>query len=134
MMVAAPGVGGVDLPAISAGAPGHVGFTYYASADPSAQLLSAYVTETADATNPRPLLYSGAINDPAHPIFHDYGLSSTPRADFVGGAFDVPGTTVWAGVVEQLGTPDSQGDIQTTGYVGRLLFPGPFQPSNGGGR
>jgi hypothetical protein len=122
MMVAAPGTGSVALPAIAAGAPGHVGITYYASGDPSAQLLSAYVTQTADATDPRPLFYSGAINDPAHPIFHDYGLSDSPRADFVGGAFDTAGTRFWAGVVKQLGPPDANGQIQTTGYVGTLRF------------
>lgn len=122
MMIAAPGVGNVELPAVAAGAPGHVAVTYYASKDPSAQLETAYITQTSDATDPQPLLYSGAINDPAHPIFHDYGLSDSPRADFVGGAFDSPGTHFWAGVVEQLGAPNSSNYIQTTGYVGTLRF------------
>jgi hypothetical protein len=122
MMIAAPGVGNVDLPAVAAGAPGDVAVTYYASKDPSAQLETAYITQTADGTDPRPLFYSGAINDPAHPIFHDYGLSDSPRADFVGGSFDSAGTHFWAGVVKQLGPPDSNGYIQTTGYVGTLRF------------
>jgi hypothetical protein len=134
MMIAAPGVGGVDRPAIAAGAPGRVGVTYYASADPSAQRLTAYITQTADATNTRPLFYSGALNDPARPIFRDYGLSTTPRADFVGGAFNTSGTAFWAGVVKQLGAPNSQGDIQTTGYVGRLWFPASSRLRSGAAR
>jgi hypothetical protein len=122
MMIAAPGVGSVALPAIAAGAPAHVAITYYGSKDPSAQMLTGYITQTADATDAQPLFYSGAINDPAHPIFHDYGLNDSPRADFVGGAFDSAGTQFWAGVVKQLGPPDSSGYIQTTGYVGTLRF------------
>lgn len=123
MMVAAPGVGNVDLPAIAAGRAGNVAITYYASKDPSARLETAYITQTADATAPQPLFYSGAINDPAHAIFHDYGLSDSPRADFIGGSYDSAGTHFWAGVVKQLGPPDSNGHIQTTGYVGTLRFP-----------
>ncbi|HUE26311.1 MAG TPA: sialidase family protein [Solirubrobacteraceae bacterium] len=122
MMVAAPGVTNVDLPAVAAGAPGHVAITYYASTDPSAQMETAYITESEDAAAPQPLFYSGALNDPADPIFHDYGLSDSPRADFVGGSFDSPGTHFWAGVVKQLGPPDASGYIQTTGYVGTLRF------------
>jgi hypothetical protein len=122
LVVASPGVQNVQRPAIAAGAPGHVAITYYASRDPSAQLLSAYVTETADALDARPLFYSGALNDPAAPIFHDYGLSGgSPRTDFVGVAYDSPGTAFWAGVVKQLGPPANR-HVPTTGYVGTLRF------------
>jgi hypothetical protein len=122
MMIAAPGVQNVQRPAVAAGAPGHVAITYYASADPTAQLLSAYITQSADALDTQPLFYSGAINDPAAPMFHDYGLTgSPPRTDFIGGAYDAPGGTFWAGVVKQLGPP-SNGSIPTTGYVGTLRF------------
>ena len=122
MMVAAPGVAAVEKPAIAAGAPGHVAITYYAGSSPSAELLSAYITQTADALDPKPLFYSGAINNPAAPIFHDYGLTGgSPRTDFVGGAFDSPGTTFWAGVVKQLG-PATSGKIATTGDAGTLRF------------
>ena len=59
---------------------------------------SAYITQTADALDPRPLFYSGVLNNPAAPIFHDYGLTGgSPRTDFIGGAYDSPGTTFWAG-------------------------------------
>jgi hypothetical protein len=122
-MVAAPGVQNVQLPAFAAGAPGHIGVTYYGSRDPSAPLLSAYITQSADALDPQPLFYSGAINDPAHPIFHDHGVVYSPRADFIGCAFDARGTSFWAGVVKQLGPPGAGGQIATTGYVGRLAFP-----------
>jgi hypothetical protein len=128
MMVAAPGVQHVQLPAIAAGAPGHVAISYYASSDPSAQLFSAYVTESADALDPQPLLYSGPINDPAQPIFHDYGLTGgSPRTDFIGGSYDPAGTTFWAGVVKQLGPATSsegnvEANIPTSGYVGALRF------------
>ena len=128
MMVTAPGVHDVDLPAIAAGAAGHVGLVYYATTRRSASMLTAYITQTADATASRPLFYSGAINNPAHPIFHDYGLSDAPRADFVGGAFNPAGTVFWAGVVKQFGPPDHSGHIRTTGWVGRLVFRGPSAP------
>jgi hypothetical protein len=123
MTVAAPGVHNVQLPAIAAGAPGCVAITYYASADPSAERFTAYITQTADALDGQPLLYSGALNDPSAPIFHDYGLSGgpPPRTDFVGGAYDAPGTRFWAGVVKQLGPP-ANGSLPTVGYVGTLKF------------
>jgi hypothetical protein len=122
MMVAAPGLHNVQLAAIAAGAPGNVAVTYYASSDPSAQLASAYITQTADALDNQPLFYSGALNDPATPFFHDPGLTGgSPRPDFIGGAYDSPGRTFWAGVVKQLGPP-SNGNIPTTGYVGTLRF------------
>jgi hypothetical protein len=122
MMVAAPGVQNVTRPAIAAGAAGNVAITYYASSDPSAQMQSAYITQTADALDVQPLLYSGALNDPAAGIFHDFGLTTeSPRADFIGGAYDLLGTTFWAGVVKQFGPP-SKGKLATTGYVGTLHF------------
>jgi hypothetical protein len=129
MMVAAPGVQGVQRPAIAAGAPGHVAVAYYASSEPSAQLASAYITQTADALDPRPLFYSGALNNPAAPIFHDYGLTGgSPRTDFIGGAYDSPGTTFWAGMVKQLGPPANR-HVPTVGYVGTLRF-APSTPSS----
>jgi hypothetical protein len=125
LMVAAPGVHNVQLPAFAAGAAGNLGITYYASTDPNAQRSSAYITQSRDAAAADPTFYSGPINDPSAPIFHDYGLTggASPRADFVGGAFDSAGTTFWAGVVKQIGQPVN-GQIATTGYVGQLDFAG----------
>jgi hypothetical protein len=119
--VAAPGVTGITLAALAAGPRGHVGVVYYGTATPGAQQLSAYITETHDALAPRPLFYSAAINDPAHPIFTNYGYETTPRADFVGAAYDAHGV-LWAGVVKQLGAPDAEGRVPTIGYVGHLAF------------
>jgi hypothetical protein len=122
MMVSAPDVHDDQLPAIAAGGPGRVGIVYYGTTRRAASMFSAYITQSADATDRRPLFYSGPINDPAHPIFHDYGLSDYPRTDFIGGGFDRAGRTFWAGVVKQFGPPNSQTYIRTTGWVGRLLF------------
>jgi hypothetical protein len=120
MMVAAPGVQNVQRPAIAAGAAGEVAITYYASSDPSAELASAYITQSGDALDAQPLFYSGALNDPNAPIYHDYGLTGgSPRTDFIGGAFDSAGTAFWAGVVKQLG-PSAGGHIPTTGLAGTL--------------
>lgn len=124
MVISAPGVADAQLPAVSAGAAGRVAVTYYGSPDPSAFMLDAYITQTSDALDPSPLFFSGMINDPAQPIFHDYGLSDSPRADFIGGAYGPSGRQFWAGVVKQLGPPGSNHQIATTGYVGRLTGAG----------
>jgi hypothetical protein len=121
LSVAAPGLHNVEMPAIAAGAAGQVGIVYYASGRESASRLTAYITQTRDGTARRPLFYSGAINDPKRPIFHNYSTDA-PRADFIGGAFNAAGTTFWAGVVKQFGKPNSHEHIRTTGWVGRLLF------------
>jgi hypothetical protein len=122
MMVAAPGTVNVQRPAIAAGAAGQVALTYYATTSASAELASAYITQTADALDARPLFYSGALNEPAAPIYHDYGLTGgSPRTDFVGGAYDAAGTAFWAGVVKQLGPP-SGGHVPTVGLAGTLRF------------
>jgi hypothetical protein len=119
--VGAPGLHKLALPALAARGRGEVGITYYGSTSATAQLLTAYITQTRDALNPEPLFYSAPINDPSHPLFNDYGFNASPRADYVGATFDRSGT-FWAGVVRQLGAPDSNGAIATEGYVGRLAF------------
>jgi hypothetical protein len=122
MMVAAPGTSNVQRPAIAAGAEGQVAVTYYATTSPTAELANAYITQTADALDAKPLFYSGALNAPAAPIYHDYGLAGgSPRTDFIGAAYDAPGTGAWAGVVKQLGPP-SGGHIPTVGLVGTLRW------------
>jgi hypothetical protein len=121
---AAPGLKQVALPSLAAGGTGQVGIAYYGSKDaPSSSdaPLSAYVTQTQNALAADPLFYSGALNDPAHPTFSDYGFNSSPRADYVGSTYDASGT-FWAGVVKQLGKPASDGSIVTTGHAGRLVF------------
>jgi hypothetical protein len=131
--VTPPGLHTITRPAFAAGRSGHVGIAYYASRDPSAQALSAYITKTSDALGSQPLFISGALNDPAKPIYVDQGLrGTTPRADFIGGAYDADGT-FWAGAVKQLGAPDANGYVATTGYVGRLASPRAPAPVAGDG-
>jgi hypothetical protein len=127
-----PGLHKITLPALAADEAGHVGITYYASRDSAATALTAYITQTGDALDAKPLLYSGALNDPAHPIFTAYGGNASPRADYVGGTYDSSGT-FWAGVVRQLSAPtSSSNEIATVGYVGHLLLRDKVGlPSNG---
>jgi hypothetical protein len=119
--VTAPGVHGLLLPAMAAGPAGSVGLTYYgrtgtATTGPE----SAYITQTSDALDSNPLFFSGPYNDPAHPIYFAGGLTTYPRADYVGGAFDSSGQ-FWAAVTKQSGPPDSNNNVKTSGYIGRLV-------------
>jgi hypothetical protein len=109
----------ITLPGLAAGVRGAGGIVYYASTNPSAETLSGYISETANALARRPLFFAGAINDPAHPIFKNYGDAYSPRADFVGGTYDAAGT-FWGAIVKQLGGPSEASTIATTGYVGHL--------------
>jgi hypothetical protein len=122
--VSLPGLAKVAMPALTAGPAGNVALAYYGSTDSAASKLTAYVTQTRDALDADPLFYTGAMNDPAQPIFENFGFNASPRADYVGGAYDSRGQ-YRAGMVKQLGAPDADGNIATTGYVGRLAFPSP---------
>ena len=124
MSIGVPSQHYFDRPAIAAGPAGHVGVAYYAAASASVKLLTGYITETANALTDHPVFVSGALNDPAHPIFQDYGLTggATPRADFISATYDSAGN-IWAGLVKQLGQPNSAGVVPTTGYVGTLEMP-----------
>ena len=119
LTVSAPGLHHITLPALAAGPRDAIGVVYYASTSSSAETLSGYISQTVDALAPQPLFYAGAINDPAQPIFHDYGDYYSPRADFVGASYDTSGH-FWGAIVEQLGPPDASNMIPTSGYVGRL--------------
>jgi hypothetical protein len=66
-----------------------------------------------------PLFYSGIGNDPRHPIFVNYGQGTSPRADFIGAAYDGRGL-LWGGLVEQLGPRDPGDRVPTSGYVAHL--------------
>ena len=124
--VSVPGVHQITLPALTAGPSGQIGIAYYGSTSSSAKALSAYLVQTSDALASRPVFYGGALNDPAHPIFENYAMGDTPRADYVGATFD-PSGRLWAGMVKQLGPPDAGGIVPTTGYVGTLA-PAPRPP------
>ncbi|MGI8609281.1 MAG: sialidase family protein [Candidatus Dormibacteria bacterium] len=117
----APGVHGVTLPSLSVGPKGAVGLTYYGLPRAvTAGAADAYITETTTALDVHPLWVSGMINDPAHPVYFAGGLTVYPRPDFIGGDFDAAGQ-FWAGIARQRGPESSDGTIQTTGYVSRLL-------------
>lgn len=120
--ISAPGLHTITRPAPAAGAAGHMGVAYYAATDPKATKLTLYLTQTDDALDAQPLFTTAALNDPAHPIYADQDLTgASPRADYIGASYDVAGTTLWAGAVEQFGDPDPSGHIATTGYVGRVV-------------
>jgi hypothetical protein len=121
LTVSPPGLHHITLPALAAGARGAVGIVYYASTNPAAETLSGYISQTPGALATRPLFYAGAINDPAQPIFKNYGDSYSPRADFLGAAYDASGN-FWGAIVKQLGAPSEANTITTTGYVGRLAW------------
>jgi hypothetical protein len=119
LVVSPPGLHNITLPALAAGGRGRVGVVLYATRDPSAKQLSAYVAQTSDALARKPTFYAGTVNDPAHPIFENYGDVDSPRADFIGATFDSSGQ-LWGGLVKQLSPPDPSNRIQTSGYVGHL--------------
>lgn len=121
LTISEPGLHNITLPALAAGPRGTVGVAYYASTDPSAKQLSAYISETMTALRARPVFYAGPANDPASPIYQNYGDADSPRPDFVGAAYDNAGT-LWAAMVKQLGSPNAANEIATSGYVGRLAF------------
>jgi hypothetical protein len=118
--VSPPGLHSFTLPALAAGPAGQVGLVFYASSSSSASQLSAYLEQTSDALAPAPVFDAGAANDPAHPIFDNYGQGTSPRADFIGAAFDRHGL-LWGGLVKQLGPRDAGDQVPTTGYVARLV-------------
>jgi hypothetical protein len=132
MQIAVPGAHKIAIPAPAAGPAGELAVTYYATADPNATKLTAYITQTKDALAAQPVFYSAAVNDPAKPIWHPVDISEGgPRADFVGGTY-APDGTFWAGLVKQLGeAAKREEDIPTTGYVGHLDFD-PNGPAAGG--
>ena len=125
--VSPPDLHNVTLPALAAGGRGHVGIVYYATTTASAHRLTGYVSQTDNALAARPLLYLGAVNNPAHPIFESYGQSDSPRADFIGAAYDAGGG-LWGALVKQLGPPNAASQITTTGWVGTLESPRQARP------
>jgi hypothetical protein len=122
LAVSPAGLHHVTLPALAAGPSGNVGVAFYASTAASGGELSGYLAETDNALAPAPLLYAGAVNDPAHPIFVDFGQGTSPRADFIGAAYDARGQ-LWGGLVEQVGPRDPSDRVPTTGYVAHLALP-----------
>ena len=119
LSVSPPRLQNITLPALAAGARGNLGIAFYANTSPSTGDLSAYLAETTDALSAAPLFDAGVVNDPSHPVFVDYGQGTSPRADFIGAAYDSRGE-LWGAFVKQLSKPDQSNRIETTGYAARL--------------
>ena len=137
--VTAPGVRAVTLPAIAADATGHVAVVYYGSTttpvapstDYSKTTTNAYITQSFDGLNARPVLVSVQLNPPDAPVWLGQmptgGVVTSPRTDYVGAAVSTDGEA-WAGMVKSLST--SPGGIPplvpgqaapSVGYVGRAV-------------
>jgi hypothetical protein len=104
---------------MTAHARGTVAIAFYAAADAGAATLTGYLAQTTDALGAAPVFSGAAVNDPAHPIYRVDGDAYTPRADFIGAAYDRSGG-LWGAFVKQLGAPDLSNTIATTGYLGHL--------------
>jgi hypothetical protein len=123
LMVGAPGVaqGGPPFAQVAALQPGHIAIAYYGYAGGDSSVLSGYLTESFDARDAKPLFYSAELNDPAHPLYFPVKSGNLPRNDYLGVTI-APDGTPWTGLVKLVSnTPDSQGFIQSTGFVGRLV-------------
>ncbi|MCW2571874.1 MAG: hypothetical protein JWO88_1932 [Frankiales bacterium] len=118
--VAVPGAHAIQLAQLATGQAGQVGLAYYAAAATGQSRLTAWITQTDEGNTARPVFISGALTDPKHPTFSNYGLSGpSPRADYVGAAFDGQGQ-LWAAMVRQTSAPRPDGTIGTIGLVGHL--------------
>ncbi|MCW2543776.1 MAG: hypothetical protein JWM40_1328 [Frankiales bacterium] len=118
--VAAPGSHHVTLAQLAAGPAGDVGLVYYAAARAGQSAMTAWITETHQGNAARPVFVSGALNDPRHPTFTDFGLAGpSPRADYIGACFDRRGR-LWGAAVRQTSGARADGTIGTMGVVGHL--------------
>jgi hypothetical protein len=123
MMVGMPGVVEATPHAqITALEPGHVAIAYYGHPEQaSASRLNGYLTESFDAAGKRPLFYSAQLNRSDDPLYFPVKSGTLPRNDYLGVTI-APDGTPWTGLVKLLSTrPDSEGYIQSTGYVARLV-------------
>lgn len=123
LMVGMPGVVEAAPHAqIAALQPGHIAIAYYGHQQQApATKLNGYLTESFDATAARPLFYSAQLNDSGHPLYFPVKSGTLPRNDYLGVTI-APDGTPWTGLVMlRSATPDAQGFIQSTGFVGRLV-------------
>ena len=122
-MVGMPGVVEATPRAqIAALEPGHIAIAYYGHLQKApADRLNGYLAESFNAASGRPLFYSAQLNDPRAPLYFPVKSGTLPRNDYLGVTI-APDGTPWTGLVKLLSaTPDAQGFIQSTGYVGRLI-------------
>lgn len=123
LMVGMPGVVEASPHAqIAAREPGHIAIAYYGhDAQSSGARLNGYLTESFDAADKQPLFYSARLNAADDPLYFPVKSGTLPRNDYLGVTI-APDGTPWTGLVKlRSAKPDSQGYIQSTGYVGRLV-------------
>jgi hypothetical protein len=123
LMVGMPGVVEAQPHAqVAALEPGHIAIAYYGhSRQATGSRLNGYLTESYDASSARPLFYSAQLNDSRHPLYFPVKSGTLPRNDYLGVTI-APDGTPWTGLVKlRSATPDRQGYIQSTGFVGRLV-------------
>jgi len=123
LMIGAPGVTEATPRAqVAAREPGHIAVAYYGyPTGSSSSTLNGYLTESFNAADSQPLFDSARVNDPAHPLYFPVKSGTLPRNDYLGVTIGPDGTP-WTGLVKlRSTTPDSQGYIQSTGYVARLV-------------
>lgn len=121
--VTAPGIlEGSPHAQIAARQPGHVAIAYYGyPKGGDGQTLDGYLTESFDADSAKPLLYSAMLNRPGDHLYFPVKSGSLPRNDYLGVTI-APDGQPWTALVKLLSdTPDSQGYVQSTGFVGRLV-------------
>ena len=124
LMVGTPGVTtGGPTPQVVAQGFGHIALGYYGYTGKDAGRLNGYITESFDAASAAPLFHSAAVNDPKKPLYFPVTSGTLPRNDYLGMAFGPDGTP-WVGLLRlRSKTPDAEGFIQSTGYVGHLVRP-----------
>jgi len=123
LMVGMPGVLEATPHAqVAALQPGHIAIAYYGYPQQgSSARLNGYLTESFNASAANPLFYSAELNDPQHPLYFPVKSGTLPRNDYLGVTI-APDGTPWTGLVQlRSATPDSQGYIQSTGFVARLV-------------
>jgi len=123
MMVGMPGVV-EDMPhaQVAALQPGHIAIAYYGHpAQADGKKINGYLTESFDASSAKPVFYSSQLNATADPLYFPVKSGTLPRNDYLGVTI-APDGTPWTGLVKlRSATPDSQGYIQSTGFVARLV-------------
>ncbi|MEA2494916.1 MAG: hypothetical protein QOJ29_2827 [Thermoleophilaceae bacterium] len=123
LTASAPGVkqAGAPFAQVAALEPGHVAIAYYGYTGTDTKRLDGYLTESFNAADPKPIFYTGLLNDPAQPLYFAVKSGSLPRNDFLGVTI-APDGTPWTALTKlRSDSPDSEGFIQSTGYAGRLV-------------
>jgi hypothetical protein len=123
LLVSPPGVRQAAAPfaQVSAQAPGHIAVAYYGYLGTDATRLNGYLSESFDAADHNPVIYTAMLNQPGRPLYFSVKSGKLPRNDYLGVTI-APDGTPWTGLIKLLSSqPDSQGYIQSTGFAARLV-------------